>query len=100
MSLRNTEQNDLFNATAHMDVLRDRQIATLLEQNLNFLQEQVRAARSRLDVGESTGADVAQAEASRASATTQLAAARAGRCSRGVVPAGRRRATGIAARGT
>src|SRR5690606_16811329 len=44
-SLRNTEQNVLFNAaSAYMDVIRDRQIATLRERNLQFLVEQVRAA--------------------------------------------------------
>ena len=77
-SLRNTEQNTLFNATsAYMDVIRDRQIAVLREQNLEFLEEQVRAARSRFEVGEGTRTDVAQAEASRSNAIAQLAGARA-----------------------
>lgn len=77
-SLRNTEQNILFDAaSAFMDVIRDRQIAVLREKNLRFLVEQVRAARSRLDVGEGTRTDVAQAEASRAAAEAQLVAARA-----------------------
>lgn len=77
-SLRNTEQNVLFNAaSAYTDVLRDRQVAVLRERNLNFLQEQVRAARSRFEVGEGTSTDVAQAEASSAAASAQLAAARA-----------------------
>jgi len=77
-SLRNTEQNTLFNAaTAYMDVIRDRQVAVLRERNLQFLEEQVRAARSRFEVGEGTRTDVAQAEASRASAVAQLASARA-----------------------
>ena len=41
-SLRNTEQNTLFDAaSAYMDVIRDRQIAVLTEQNLQFLTEQV-----------------------------------------------------------
>ena len=65
-SLRNTEQNILFNAaSAYMDVIRDRQIAMLRDRNLEFLDEQVRAARSRFEVGEGTRTDVAQAEASR-----------------------------------
>ena len=73
-SLRNTEQNTLFNAaSAYMDVIRDRQIAVLRERNLEFLTEQVRAARSRFEVGEGTRTDVAQAEASRSSAVAQLA---------------------------
>jgi outer membrane protein len=77
-SLRNTEQNTLFNAaSAYMDVIRDRQIAALRKQNLQFLEEQVRAARSRFEVGEGTRTDVAQAEASRATAVAQLANAQA-----------------------
>jgi outer membrane protein len=77
-SLRNTEQNVLFNAaSAYMDVIRDRQIAALTERNLQFLAEQVRAARSRFEVGEGTRTDVAQAEASRSAAVAQLSAARA-----------------------
>ncbi|WP_412535249.1 TolC family outer membrane protein [Mesorhizobium sp. BAC0120] len=77
-SLRNTEQNTLFSAaSAYMDVIRDRQIAVLRERNLEFLQEQVRAARSRFEVGEGTRTDVAQAEASRSLAIAQLALARA-----------------------
>lgn len=77
-SLRNTEENTLFNAaSAYMDVIRDRQIAVLTEQNLQFLTEQARAARSRFEVGEGTRTDVAQADASRASAVAQLSAARA-----------------------
>jgi outer membrane protein len=77
-NLRNTEQNILYNAAAaYMDVIRDRKIASLTEQNLKFLTEQVRAARSRLEVGEGTRTDVAQAEASRSSALAQLSAARA-----------------------
>ena len=77
-SLRNTEENILFNAaSAYMDVIRDRQIAVLTQQNLQFLTEQARAARSRFEVGEGTRTDVAQADASRATAVAQLAAARA-----------------------
>ena len=77
-SLRNDEQNTLFDAaSAYMDVIRDRQIAVLTEQNLQFLTEQSRAARSRFEVGEGTRTDVAQADASRSAAVAQLAAARA-----------------------
>src|SRR5690606_10915044 len=60
-----------------MDVIRDRKIAALTERNLKFLTEQVRAARSRLEVGEGTRTDVAQAEASRAEAVANVSAARA-----------------------
>jgi outer membrane protein len=76
-NLRNTEMNTLFNAvSAYMDVIRDRQIAILTERNLEFLDEQVRASQSRLDVGEGTRTDVAQAESARSTAISQLAAAR------------------------
>ena len=77
-SLRNTEQNILFNAaSAYLDVIRDRQIAALRERNLAFLEEQVRSAGTRFEVGEATRTDVAQAEASRSAAIAQLTAARA-----------------------
>jgi len=77
-NLRNTEMNTLFSAAqAYMDVIRDRQIAVLREQNLKFLAEQVRAAKSRFDVGEGTRTDVAQADAARSLAEAQLASARA-----------------------
>ncbi len=77
-SLRNQEQNTLFDAaTAYMDVIRDRQVAVLTERNLQFLTEQSRAARSRFEVGEGTRTDVAQADASRSSAVALVAAARA-----------------------
>ena len=77
-SLRNQEQNTLFDAaSAYMDVIRDRQIAVLTERNLQFLTEQSRAARSRFEVGEGTRTDVAQADASRSSAVAQVAAATA-----------------------
>lgn len=77
-SLRNTEQNTLFDAaTAYMDVILYRQIAALRQRNLEFLNEQVRAARSRLEVGEGTRTDLAQAEASYSAAQAQLTAARA-----------------------
>ncbi len=77
-TLRNTEENILMNAaTSYMDVIRDRQIAVLTEQNLQFLTEQARAARSRLEVGEGTRTDVAQADASRSAAVAKVSAARA-----------------------
>ncbi len=72
------EQNTLFNAaSAYMDVIRDRQTATPTERNLEFLTEQVRAARSRFEVGEGTRTDIAQAEASRPQAVVLLSEARA-----------------------
>lgn len=77
-NLRNTEQNVLFDtAQAYMDVLQNRQIASLRARNLEFLQEQLRSARARFDVGEGTRTDVAQAEAALAGARAALTAARA-----------------------
>lgn len=77
-SMRNEELNILFDtASAYMNVIRDRQIAVLRARNLEFLEEQVRAARSRLEVGEGTRTDLAQAEASQQAALAQLSAARA-----------------------
>ncbi|MBB6414040.1 outer membrane protein TolC [Mesorhizobium sangaii] len=77
-SLRNAEQDTLFNAAqAYMNVIRDRQVAVLTEQNLQFLTEQARAARSRFAVGEGTRTDVAQADAQRANAVAKLSVARA-----------------------
>jgi outer membrane protein len=77
-SLRNSEQDILFNAAAaYLDVLRDRQIAVFRERNLAFLGEQVRASSSRFEVGEGTRTDVAQAQAQQAAAVAQLSAARA-----------------------
>jgi outer membrane protein len=76
--LRDTEQDILLSAaTAYMDVIRDRQIAAFRKKNLSFLQEQVRAASARFEVGEGTRTDVAQANASRAAAIAQLNAAEA-----------------------
>ena len=72
-NLSNTEQNTLSDAVAaYMNVLRDRQIASLRRQNLGFLQEQVRASGARFEVGEGTRTDVAQAESQQALATALL----------------------------
>ncbi len=62
--LRNTEQNVLLAAaTAYMDVVRDTNLASLRAENVKFLRAQVSSARNRLNVGEGTKIDVAQAEA-------------------------------------
>ncbi|WAP71087.1 TolC family outer membrane protein [Jiella pelagia] len=72
-NLLNTTQNTLLSAVIdYMNVIRDRQIADFRRQNLNFLSEQVRAARARFDVGEGTRTDVAQAESQQALATALL----------------------------
>ncbi|HSV00797.1 MAG TPA: TolC family outer membrane protein [Roseiarcus sp.] len=67
--LRNTEQNTLLSAlTAYMDVLEDTAILGLDRNNVDVLREQLRETRDRFTVGEVTRTDVAQAEASLASA--------------------------------
>ena len=77
-SLRNAEQNILFNAaSAYLDVLRDRAILGYRRKNLGFLEEQVRSEQARFDVGEATRTDVAQARASRAGAQAQVSLASA-----------------------
>ena len=78
--LRNTVQNVLFDAAqAYMDVLRDTAILDIRRRNVLFLDEQVRAANERFNVGENTRTDVAQARAA-------LANARAAREPRGGQP--------------
>lgn len=77
-NLRNSEQNILFNAVgAYMSLYLNRQVAVLRARNLEFLNEQLRAARARFDVGEGTRTDVAQADASRAAAVALLNSAQA-----------------------
>ncbi len=67
--LRNTEQNTLLaGVTAYMDVLRDTAILDLDRNNVDVLKEQLRETRDRFTVGEVTRTDVAQAEASLATA--------------------------------
>ncbi|WP_246270705.1 TolC family outer membrane protein [Hongsoonwoonella zoysiae] len=72
-SLRATEQNILFDAAAsYMDVIRDTAIVSLRRSNISFLQEQVRAAQDRFEVGEGTRTDVSQAQARLADAQASL----------------------------
>jgi len=76
--LRNSEQNQLFNAVqAYVDVYAARRIAGLRQANLTALEEQVRASRARLEVGEGTRTDLAQSEAQRSQALSMLYQARA-----------------------
>jgi outer membrane protein len=77
-SLRAVEQNTLLNAvTAYVDVVRDLAVVSLRESNVNVLTEQLRQTKDRFNVGEVTRTDVAQAEARRSDAVTQLYAAQA-----------------------
>lgn len=74
--LRNTVQNVLFDAAqAYMNVVRDSQILDIRHSNVLFLEEQVRAAQERFNVGENTRTDVAQARASLASARANVSLA-------------------------
>ncbi len=62
-------------AQAYADIARDQQIVSIRKQNLTFLNEQLKAAQTRLDVGEGTRTDVSQAEAQLAAGKALLAAA-------------------------
>jgi outer membrane protein len=62
-TLRGTEQTVLLNAaTAYMNLLRDAAIFELQRNNVAVLQEQLRQTRLRLESGNVTATDVAQAE--------------------------------------
>lgn len=75
-SLRAVEQTTLLDAaTAYMDVVRDQAIVRLREGNIRVLSEQLKAAEDRFEVGEVTKTDVAQAEARRSGAVSQLSLA-------------------------
>lgn len=70
-----TEQTILLNAvTAYSDVRRDLTLVSLGRNNVRVINEQLRAARERFDVGEVTRTDVAQAEARLAAARGLLSA--------------------------
>lgn len=77
-SLRSVEQDVLLRAaTAFVDVIRDRAILRLRENNVAVLAEQLRATEDRFNVGEVTKTDVAQAQASRSGAISALNLAKA-----------------------
>lgn len=62
--IRNTEQNVLLQVVqAYMAVLSGRELLALRQENVTFFQAQLQSAQDRLDVGEGTRIDVAQAEA-------------------------------------
>src|SRR3954451_749652 len=75
-TLRNAEQTALLDAaTQYMNVLRDTAILDLQRRNVQVLQEQLKQARDRFNVGEVTRTDVAQSEARLAAAQSQVLAA-------------------------
>ncbi len=74
--LSNTAQTVLVEAiTAYVNARRDQEVVTIRLNNVEVLSRQLRAARDRLEFGEGTVTDVAQAEARLAGARTELAAA-------------------------
>ncbi|CAA2141577.1 TolC family outer membrane protein [Hyphomicrobium sp. ghe19] len=77
-TLRQTEQQVLLDAvTAFGDVTRDQAIVKLNENNLKFLDAELKAQRDRFSVGEVTRTDVAQSEARRALGQSDLDQAKA-----------------------
>lgn len=76
--IRNTEQNVLLAVVrAYMDVLSNRQLVSLRSENVNFYKAQLQSAKDRLDVGEGTRIEVAQAEARLAQGDATYRAAQA-----------------------
>ncbi len=72
--LRSVEQRVLLNAVeAYMNVRSETENVALRRNNLRVINEELRAARDRFDVGEVTRTDVAQTEARLASARSALA---------------------------
>ncbi len=77
-SLLAIEQDILFQAIqAYMNVIRDRQIVGLRQQNVNVLGKQLTAADERFKVGEITRTDVAQSRARVSGARSGVASANA-----------------------
>jgi outer membrane protein len=77
-SLRQVEQDVLLSAvTAYGDVVRDQAVVRLRENNLKFLTAELKATEDRFSVGDVTKTDVAQAQARRALAQSDLDLSRA-----------------------
>jgi outer membrane protein len=77
-TLLNTEQNVLFDAAeAYMNVLRDFAILDLQRNNVDLLNEELRATRERFDVGEVTRTDTALSESRLAASRSEAAVAEA-----------------------
>ncbi len=76
--LLNVEQTVLLDGvTAYMNVLRDRTIVSLRQQNVSNLSEQLKGTKARFNVGELTQTDVAQSRARFSQARSDLATAKA-----------------------
>lgn len=77
-TLRNVEQEVLLAAVeSYGNVVRDTAIVRLRENNVNVLQSELKATQDRFAVGEVTRTDIAQAQARRAAAVSELDLARA-----------------------
>lgn len=75
-TLRSVEQAVLLSAvTAFMNVIRDRAVVDLQRGNVGFLEEALRIARKRLETGDVSRTDPAQAEARLARGKADLALA-------------------------
>lgn len=75
--IRSAEQQVLFQVVqTYMAVLSGRELLALRQDNINFFQAQLQSAQDRLDVGEGTRIDVAQAQARLAQGQAGLQAAR------------------------
>lgn len=77
-NLRDTERSVLLEAVvAYVDVVRDQAVVKLQENNVQVLSRELKATQDRFDLGEVTKTDLAQAQARRAGAVSQLDLARA-----------------------
>jgi outer membrane protein len=77
-TLLNTEQNVLFDAAeAYMNVLRDFAIFDLRRNNVDLLDEELRATRERFEVGEVTRTDTALAESRLSGSRSEFSVAEA-----------------------
>ncbi len=77
-TLRDVEQQVLLDTvTSYGNVVRDQAIVRLRENNLEFLSKELKATQDRFAVGEVTKTDVAQAQARRALAVSDLDLAKA-----------------------
>jgi outer membrane protein len=74
--LKNVEQLVLFNAvTAYVDVLQNQEFVRLASNDVDRLNETLRATRDRFEVGEVTRTDVSQGESRLAASRSTLEAA-------------------------
>ena len=77
-ALASVVQDVLFGAAeAYMNVLRDQALLQLRRTNVRFLEEQLKAARDRFEVGENTRTDVAQTRARLSGAQANVSLAEA-----------------------